>query len=106
MLDLDCELGICCSCISVLKLTQVKALSSGNFSTTVSKRAFLYLNENEKYWPVFVLGKIYFVRLCELLTMNYELLIAMSDRINHLKNWPVQLENKSECIWMVIKPSW
>ena len=34
--------------------------------------------------------------------MNYELLIAMCDRINHLKNWFVQLKNKSECIWKLL----
>ena len=41
-----------CSCISVIKYTKVKALTSDNFSTTVSKRAFLDLNEKEKCWPL------------------------------------------------------
>ena len=50
----------------------------------------------------FVFCKICFVRQCAPLTMNYELLIAMCDRINHLKNWFVQFKNKSECVWMVI----
>ena len=54
----------------------------------------------------FVFCKICFVRLCAPLTMNYELLIAMCDRINHLKNWLVQLKNKSECIWKLLGDVW
>ena len=50
----------------------------------------------------FVFCKICFVQLCELWTMSYELLIAMSERINHVKNWPVQSKNKSECIWKLL----
>ena len=41
-----------CSCISVIKHTKVKALTSDNCSTTVSKRAFLDLNEKGKCWPL------------------------------------------------------
>ena len=50
----------------------------------------------------FVFCKICFVRQCAPLTMNYELLIAMCERINRLKNWFVQLKNKSECIWKLL----
>ena len=71
------------------------------FRRGVSKRAFLYLNE-KKNVGLFCFCKICFVRQCAPLTMNYELLIAMCDRINHLKNWFVQLKNKSECIWKLL----
>ena len=50
----------------------------------------------------FVFHKIRFVRLCARLTMNSELLTALCDRINHLKNWLVQLKNMSECIWKLL----
>ena len=54
----------------------------------------------------FVFCEICFVGLCELLTMNYELFIAMSDSINHLKKLLVQLKNKSECIWNLLSDVW
>ena len=50
----------------------------------------------------FVFCKIRFVRLCARLTMNSELLTALCDRINHIKNWLVQLKNMSECIWKLL----
>ena len=48
----------------------------------------------------FVFCEICFVGLCEVLTMNYELFIAMSDSVNHLKQLRVQLKKKSECIYI------
>ena len=49
-----------------------------------------------------VFYKIRFVRLCARVTVNSELLTALCDRINHLKNWLVQLKNMSECIWKLL----
>ena len=72
---------------------------------TASKCAFLYLNEKEKCWAVFF-ARYALLECSELLTMNYELLIAMSDSINHLKKLPVQLKNKSECIWKLLGDVW
>ena len=72
----------------------------------------------------FVFYKIRFVRLCARLTMNSELLTALCDRINHIKNWLVQLKNMSERVgkllgdvlgglksvpkpfWSLLRPCW
>ena len=48
-----------------------------------------------------VFKKIRFVRLCARLTMNSELLIALCDRINHLKKLACSVKNMSECIWQL-----
>ena len=50
--------------------------------------------------------KIRFVRLCARLTMNSELLTALCDRINHLKNWLVQLKKSQNAFGSFLMTSW
>ena len=104
----QCEPEICVLVRECDQLTKVKALLSSNVSTTVAKRAFLCMNKKEICWHFFVCGKLFFVRMCAVLTMtmNYGLLIAICDHMKHLKSWPVQLKIQSECTWVMTMPSW
>ena len=85
--------------ISVIKLAKVKHCQQAVFRQEWVK--CLHLLEWEKMMAS-VFKKIPFVRLCARLTMNFELLIALCDRINHLKKLACSVKNMSECIWQLL----